>query len=257
MENRIFSSPNLPELNGYDLADELAARLDIDVTLENDATAAAVGEHWLGASRGFAHSICVTLGTGVGGGIILNGEPVRGPDGTAGEIGHICVEPLGVPCGCGSIGCVEQYSSATAIARIANELRCKYPESAIAGYDEVDALTVFTMGMAGDDLCREVFRRAGTYLGIALAGLINVLNPEVIVIGGGAADGWELFIGHLRSEIEKRAFQQPAERARIVRADARRRRRNHRRRSISVRKSRPDPAIANLTFRSINYGCLP
>ena len=81
---------------------------------------------------------------------------------------------------------------------MANELRCKYPESAIAGYDEVDALTVFTMGMAGDDLCREVFRR-GDIFGIALAGLINVLNPEVIVIGGGAADGWELFIGHLRS----------------------------------------------------------
>ena len=116
-ENRIFSSPNLPELTtASDLADELAARLNIDVTLENDATAAAVGEHWLGVRGGFAHSICVTLGTGVGGGIILNGEPVRGPDGTAGEIGHICVEPLGVPCGCGSIGCVEQYSSATAIS---------------------------------------------------------------------------------------------------------------------------------------------
>lgn len=217
-ENRIFSSPNLPELNGFDLSDELSKKLCLDVALENDATAAAIGEHWLGASRGFDSSICVTLGTGVGGGIILNGEPLRGPDGTAGEVGHICVEPLGFPCACGSVGCLEQYSSASAITRMANELLSKYPESCLHRAETIDALAVFDCGTAGDPLCIEVFRRAGVYLGIALSGLINVLNPEVIVIGGGAADGWELFIGHVRSEIKKRAFQQPAERARIVRA---------------------------------------
>ncbi|MEO7673724.1 MAG: ROK family protein [Pyrinomonadaceae bacterium] len=217
-ENRIFSSPNLPELNGSDLSAELASKLQLKVTLENDATAAAIGEHWLGASSGFDSSICVTLGTGVGGGIILNGEPLRGPDGTAGEIGHICVEPLGAACGCGSFGCLEQYSSASAITRMATELIGQFPHSGLANEESFDALTVFKLGVAGDALCIEVFRRAGVYLGIALSGLINVLNPEVIVIGGGAAEGWDLFIAAVRSEIKKRAFQQPAERARIVRA---------------------------------------
>lgn len=217
-EGKIFSSPNLPELNGFDLSAELAGKLGLKVTLENDATAAAIGEHWLGASRGFDSSICVTLGTGVGGGIILNGQPLRGLDGTAGEIGHICVEPLGVACGCGSFGCLEQYSSASAITRIADELKSEFTESELSKLTTFDALTVYKFGIAGDPLGMEVFRRAGVYLGIALSGLINVLNPEVIVIGGGAAEGWDLFIGHLRAEIRKRAFQQPAERAKIVRA---------------------------------------
>ncbi|MGB7209530.1 MAG: ROK family protein [Pyrinomonadaceae bacterium] len=217
-EGKIFSSPNLPELNGFYLSDALTEKLGLGVMLENDATAAAIGEHWLGASHGFDSSICVTLGTGVGGGIVLNGQPVRGPDGTAGEIGHICVEPLGVHCGCGSFGCLEQYSSASAITRMATEMMNQFPDSKLAKEDTFDALTVYRLGVAGDRLCTEVFREAGVYLGIALSGLINVLNPEVIVIGGGVSEGWELFIDHVRAEIKKRAFKQPAERAKIVRA---------------------------------------
>jgi glucokinase len=217
-EERIFSSPNLPELGGTALTRSLEDKLGIDVILENDATAAAIGEYWLGASREYGSSICVTLGTGVGGGIIIDGKPLRGSDGTAGEIGHICVEPLGPPCGCGSNGCLEQFSSASAIVRMANELKSKFPDSKLAGTDDFDALNVFQLGIAGDRLCIEVFRRAGVYLGIALAGLINVLNPEAIVIGGGAAEGWDLFIDATRDEIRKRAFREPAERARIVRA---------------------------------------
>lgn len=217
-EERIFSSPNLPELGGTELARSLENTLGIDVILENDATAAAIGEHWLGASREYASSICVTLGTGVGGGIIIDDRPLRGPDGTAGEIGHICVEPLGPPCGCGSNGCLEQFSSASAIVRMAHELKESYPDSKLSGVTDFNSLNVFLWGQAGDPLCVEVFRRAGCYLGTALAGLINVLNPEAVVIGGGAADGWDLFIDATREEIKKRAFREPAERARIVRA---------------------------------------
>ena len=217
-QGRIFSSPNLPELAGYELADSLRSQLGLTVILENDANAAAIGEYWLGASKGARTSICVTLGTGVGGGMIINGELHSGPDGTAGEVGHICVEPLGPPCGCGSNGCLEQFSSASAIVRMARELIDEYPDSALVSTEGFDALQVFRYGMEGDPLCVEVFRRAGAYLGIALAGLINVLNPEAIVIGGGAADGWDLFIESTRSEIKKRAFLEPAERARIVRA---------------------------------------
>lgn len=217
-EGKIFTSPNLPELNGADLGRRLSEELGLGVLLENDANAAAVGENWLGAAKGSSSSICITLGTGVGGGIILNGKVLQGPDGTAGEIGHVCVVPAGPPCGCGSNGCLEQFASATAIVRMASELIADFPDSRISSMDEFDASMIFGLGLEGDALCLEVFRRAGEYLGIAAAGLINLLNPEIIAIGGGAANGWELFIGPMRTEIVKRAFQQPAERARIVRA---------------------------------------
>ncbi len=217
-EGRIFSSPNLPELNGFDLRKPLSENLGIHVALENDANAAAIGENWLGSLRGHKDSICLTLGTGVGGGVIIDGKLLRGPDGTAGEIGHICVEPLGPPCGCGSNGCLEQFSSATAIVRIALELSSEFPGSNWVKAESLDASVVYLKGVEGDPLSREVFRKMGYYLGIALAGLINVLNPEAIVIGGGAAKGWELFIEATKGEIRKRAFREPAERARIFRA---------------------------------------
>jgi len=217
-DGTIISSPNLPKLNGIDIASELSERLGLKVLLENDANAAAVGENWLGASRDVDNSICVTLGTGVGGGLIINGRLVRGIDGTAGEVGHINVQPDGHPCGCGSWGCLEQYASATAVVRLALELASKYPDSPIAGRANVSATEVFKSGQEGDALSLEVFRQVGTNLGIALAGLINVLNPEVIVIGGGASAGWELFIEHVQHQINERAFRQPGESVRLFRA---------------------------------------
>lgn len=214
----IMKAPNLPALDGFRLSAILSAELNMPVILENDANAAAIGENWLGASKGFEHSICVTLGTGVGGGIILNGRILRGIDGTAGEIGHICVEPLGAPCGCGSRGCVEQYSSATAVVRLTRELENQYPKSILQNKTRLTSLDVYEAGKQGDNLALEVFRQMGFYLGIALADLINVLNPEVIVIGGGASSGWDLFIEHLEDQIRKRAFREPAERVKLIRA---------------------------------------
>lgn len=217
-DQKIFNSPNLPELDGFDLADELSNELGFPVLLENDANAAAVGENWLGASRGVKGSICVTLGTGVGGGLIINGELLRGIDGTAGEVGHINVEPDGHPCGCGSHGCLEQYASATAIVRMAKEMLSRFPESLIADLKVITPVAVFNAGKANDKLSLEAFRCVGMYLGIALSDLINVLNPEVIVIGGGASAGWDLFIEHVRGQIKMRVFREPGERAKIVRA---------------------------------------
>lgn len=217
-QGMLVSLPNLPSLNGIRIVDEISKRLDIDVILENDGTAAAIGEQWLGASKGIDSSICVTLGTGIGGGIIIDGMPLRGKDGTAGEIGHICVEPFGVKCGCGSWGCVEQYSSASAIVRMVGELRADYPGSMLQGKQDLSSAGVYEAGKAGDELAVEVFRTMGFYLGIAMAGLVNVLNPDLVVIGGGTAAGWDLFIDHTREQIEKRAFRQPAERAKLVRA---------------------------------------
>lgn len=203
--------PNLPSLNGMNLAAALHERFSLPVTLENDATAAAIGENWLGASRNVPNSIMVTLGTGVGGGLIIDGEPYRGIDGTAGEIGHVCVEPDGHPCGCGSRGCIEQYASATAIVRMGREFGLTFDT----------AHEIFIAAGGGDEAARKVYVTMGRYLGITLAGLINVFNPEMIVIGGGMAAGWEAFIGPLKAEVSERAFITPASRVELVRSSLR------------------------------------
>lgn len=212
----IIQAPNLPCLNGFPMAAVLAKELNIDVVLENDANAAAVGESWLGASKGFQSSVLVTIGTGLGAGIIIDGKILRGVDGLAGEIGHISVEPNGHPCGCGSFGCVEQYTSATAIVRQTHELESKFPDSGLKNRPDLTSADVYKAGKAGDELALEVFRRMGFYLGIGLGGLINTLNPEVIVIGGGAAAGWDLFIPHTKEQIEIRSFRAAVERVKIV-----------------------------------------
>jgi glucokinase len=215
----LLKSPNVPCLDGFRIVAALESETGIPTVIENDANAAAVGENWIGASRGYATSVMVTLGTGVGGGIIINGGVLRGIDGTAGEIGHICVEPFGAPCGCGSRGCVEQYASASAIVRLATEKLAQYPKSRLASQQRLTAVEIFEAGVDGDELALEVFRIMGFYLGIALVDLVNVLNPEVIVIGGGAAAGWNLFIGHVEDQIKTRAFLEPAQRAKLVPAE--------------------------------------
>lgn len=214
----ILKAPNVPALDGFRIVAALEIELNLETILENDANAAGVGENWMGASKGFENSICITLGTGVGGGIIINGKVLSGVDGTAGEVGHICVEPFGAPCGCGSRGCVEQYSSATAIVRQTQELTAQYPKSGLHFKTRLTSKDVYEAGLEGDELALEVFRRQGFYLGIALAGLINVLNPEVIVIGGGAAAGWDLFMPHLQEQVEARTYREPRLRAKLNKA---------------------------------------
>lgn len=199
--------PNLPGLVGWDLRAALREIFELPVTIENDATAAGIGEHWVGASAGVNNFVCVTLGTGIGGGIFVYGEPVRGLDGTGGEIGHICVEPAGHKCGCGSHGCIEQYASATAIVRMAEE----------AGLDIASAGDVFDLYAEGDQTAAGVFRSMGNYLGITLAGLANALNPEMFVLCGGVTAGWDAFAPHVESEIKRRAYAAAADRAPIVR----------------------------------------
>jgi glucokinase len=213
----VGKAPNLPMLNGFPLRESLIGATGLEVVLENDATSAAVGEHWLGASRGSDNSICVTLGTGVGGGLIVNGQPVLGRDGTAGEIGHICVEPAGHPCGCGSNGCLEQYSSATAVVQIAREMEGLNRTSPSEIYT-VTAKDLFEAAMAGDTIAKKAFAQMGFYLGIALAGLINVLNPEVIVLAGQMSAAWDAFVPETLKQIAKRAFREPAVRVKLVRA---------------------------------------
>lgn len=216
-EGTVVKAPNLPCLDGFPLTTALTNQLGLPAILENDANAAAVGEMWQGAARGCRTIICVTLGTGVGGGIILDGELWRGVDGAAAEIGHMCVDPFGgVACTCGSRGCLEVFASATAIVRMTREASPRYPESMLQGSSSLSAESIFAAGLKGDELALEIFRRMGVYLGIGLANLINILNPEMIVIGGGVVNGWDLFAKHMVQQVEERAF--PLLRVKIERA---------------------------------------
>jgi len=218
-EGVVITAPNLPSLDSFPLKATLEAELGTRVIIENDANAAALGEMWRGAGQGYRTLICVTLGTGVGGGIILDNNLWRGADGSAGEVGHIGVDPFaGVQCTCGSYGCLEVYASATAIVRMTREARTGYPNSILHSADDLTSAKVYEAGMAGDELAIEVFRRMGVYLGIGLASLINVLNPEIIVIGGGLSNGWALFESHMHQQVIQRAFPIPARRVKIVRA---------------------------------------
>jgi len=218
-EGAVVKAPNLPCLDGFPLGDALSSRLDLPAILENDANAAAVGEMWQGAAVGCKTIICLTLGTGVGGGIILDGELWRGVDGAAAEIGHMCVDPFGgVACTCGSRGCLEVFASATAIVRMTREASPRYPDSILQGKDDCTAEKIFEAGKEGDELALEIFRRMGVYVGIGLANLINILNPEMIVIGGGVVNGWDLFEKHMHQQVEERAFPLLAARVKIVRA---------------------------------------
>jgi glucokinase len=218
----LLNAPNIPSLEGFELAPAIESALGQPVLLENDANAAALGEMWQGAARECRTIICLTLGTGVGGGIVLDGRLWRGADGTAGELGHTTVDPFGgVQCKCGNVGCLEAYASATAMVRMAREALAQHPSSTLHSInaDDLTSKTVYSAATEGDELALEVFRRVGVYLGIAMANFIDIFNPEMIVVGGGAAAAWEMFAPHARAEVTKRAFPVPAQRCRIVRAE--------------------------------------
>ena len=215
----VLQAPNLPSLVNFKLKAALQDRLGWPVFLENDANAAAVGEMWMGAARGCRDVMSVTLGTGVGGGVILDGKLWRGAHGSAGEIGHTTVDPFsGLKCKCGNTGCLELFASATAIVRMARENLSLFPDSKLKD-DRLTAEGVYDAGRAGDELALAVFKRFGMYLGIGLANLINLIDPQIIVITGGAANGWDLFASEMYRQVEERAFRTTAQQVRIARAE--------------------------------------
>jgi glucokinase len=215
----VLQSPNLPSLVNFALKEELEQRLGWPIFLENDANAAAVGEMWLGAARGCRDVVSVTLGTGVGGGVILDGKLWRGSHGSAGEIGHTTVDPFsGLKCKCGNTGCLELFASATAIVRMTRENLSLFPGSRLKS-DELSAEKVYEAGRSGDELALAVFKRFGMYLGIGLANLMNLIDPQIIVIAGGAVNGWDLFAGEMYRQVEERAFRATAQQVKIARAE--------------------------------------
>lgn len=216
-------SPNLPGWHNIPLRDVIAARSGLDTYLINDASAAALGEYRFGAGRGFDNILYVTVSTGIGGGIIINGELYSGADGCAGELGHMTIEPDGPQCHCGNFGCLESLASGWAIAkeavtRINHGEASSITELIDGRVENITAQTVATAAKKGDGLAREIIAKAADYLGIGLANLVNIFNPELIIIGGGLSKMGNMLLEPARKVIKERAFRLPAQRVRVVRA---------------------------------------
>lgn len=183
-------------------------RTGLSVTVENDANAAAWGEFRYGAGKDVEHQVFITLGTGVGGGVITHGVLLRGSQGAGGELGHVTLDPEGPLCGCGNRGCLEALASGTAIRRLAREIANKQPRSALgqlAIERQVLGEDVTELARKGDEAAIAVLNETGRWLGIALAGFVNIFNPEVVAIGGGAARAGEFLLEPARKEVWLRA----------------------------------------------------
>ena len=189
---------------------EIEKRLNTKVILENDANAAAMGEKWLGAGRNTDHMAMYTLGTGVGGGIVVNGRLWHGINGMAGELGHFNVESEGHPCGCGSRGCLEQYASATAIVRMAHEAidSGNAPDLAdfAKGNVEFTSRAIYQLAIQGHPSAKAVYHKVGRALAIGVGSMINALNLPMYVIGGGVSSAWDAFAPTMFEELKVRSF---------------------------------------------------
>jgi glucokinase len=202
-------SPNLPGWAGASVRAEIEECLRARVIVENDANVAAFGEKWLGAGKNVEHLAILTLGTGVGGGLVFNGRIWAGMTGMAGEVGHTTVVPDGVQCGCGNRGCLEQYASATAVMRMAKEaVAAGAPGLQLAASSDAEfsARAIYNLAIQGDDDAKKIFREVGRCLGIALANLVNVLNLPMYVIGGGASSAWDAFAPSIFEELQRRSM---------------------------------------------------
>jgi len=206
----VHESPNLPGWQNYPARNEIERRLNTKVILENDANVAALGEKWLGSARAVEDVCMLTLGTGVGGGLVLQGNIWHGMTGMAGELGHITVDPYGVQCGCGNRGCLEQYASATAVMRMATEAVARGEAPGFAKAMNQDpqfsAKAIYQMAAQKDPVALQIFSNVGQALGIALANMINVLNLPMYVIGGGVANAWDVFAPALLHQVQRRSF---------------------------------------------------
>ena len=179
----------------FNIPEVLRAYINVPVKAANDANCAAVGELWKGSGKGYNNMVAVTLGTGVGGGIVVEGKLLEGYNGGGGEIGHVHVEDNETEvCGCGNKGCMEQYSSATGIVRLAGRRLAEDDKPSVLRGSELSAKTVFDAMKAGDEVSVEIVKRFGTYLGKGLASVANVVNPEVFVICGGVSKAGEILL---------------------------------------------------------------
>jgi glucokinase len=218
----IYEAVNLGWKDQYPLKDLLEVETSLPVVVDNDANVAALGEMWKGAGNGAKDLVCVTLGTGVGGGVIANGDIVHGKRGAAGEIGHITsIAVGGAPCNCGKSGCLETIASATGIVRLAHEALQKGQQEGKLGeifreYGQVSAKDVFDAARNGEKSALEVIENVASHLGVALANIANTLNPEKIVLGGGVSRAGDILLGPVKENFLKHSFPSVAKSTEIA-----------------------------------------
>ncbi len=217
----IHFAPNLPGWKEVPLAEIIKQEFQMPIIIENDANVAAWGEKIFGAAQGINDMICLTLGTGIGGGLIFNGEIYHGRDNVAGEIGHIIVKKDGIPCNCGNYGCLEAYSSASGIKQriyrriteqSANDIDC----SSLGNLDNLSLVKVFELARQGNVIVKDIVEEAIEYLGIGIASLVNILNPEMIVLVGGITNEGEKLLKPIREIVFRRAMISHTKNLKIV-----------------------------------------
>ena len=216
----VINTPNLGWRN-FPLRDLISNAANLPATLDNDANCATYGEFWLGAARHVETLVGFTLGTGIGGGIVLDGEIYHGCSDIAGEIGHMTIDSTGRKCKCGNYGCLEAYASGPAIALRAAEgieagAETVLEEMVNGRLDDITAATVYEAVVAGDPYATEVMRETARFLGTGVANMINILNPEMVVISGGVTRAGEHLFAPLRAEVRRRAFRAAEARCQIV-----------------------------------------
>jgi glucokinase len=224
VHRRAVVLPNLPDLSSLDLYGELRSLTGLPVVLDNDANAAAYGELIAGAGRGSDNLLYVHIGMGVGSGVILNRKVWRGANGYAGEFGHMTIDPDGIECACGNIGCLETVASAPNIVRRARERLFRDRTSSLSRLviprdREFTSEDIANAAVAGDDMAQLIMDRTGMYLGIALAGVINLLNVETVAIGGGVMAAGRTLLEPIIEHTRHRAFGPSFQACRIVAAE--------------------------------------
>jgi len=220
----LFTSPNLPGWQDVPLRDIIQSRLGKKAFLINDANAAALGEFYFGAARGARNFIYITLSTGIGGGIVIDGKIYSGAIGAAGEVGHMTIDDNGPICNCGNRGCWETLASGTALAREARQqikegVRTSILEYAEGDIEKVTAQVIHSAAEQGDSLAKELIARTGYYVGVGLANLINIFNPELIVIGGGLSNIGDMLLKPAFKTAGERAYKEAFQAVRFASAE--------------------------------------
>ena len=202
----IKSSPNMPKWINFKITEFVQKRLNLPVKIVNDASSAALGEAKFGSGKNYKNIVMITLGTGVGGGIIIDGKLYDGLGGTGAQLGHSVIRYNGRPCGCGRRGCLESYASATALINQAKLKRLQYPESGLNKVNDIDAKTVFDLARAKDKLALKLVKEYVTYLSEGLLNICNEFRPEVILLSGGVANEGEYLIKKITNYMSRRHF---------------------------------------------------
>jgi glucokinase len=210
-DGTLLASPNLPGWENFNVRAQIAKRLNSPFVLDNDANAAALGEKWIGSGRDVKHLCFLTMGTGIGGGLIFDGKIWHGASGMAAELGHVTLYPGGRLCACGNRGCLEAYAAASAVVKAAQEMlqegrASEGLQKLAASGVKMTSARIYELAKEGDSSAEEIFQMVGRALGLAIANFINIFDLNVFVLGGGAVDAWDAFEKSMFEEVALRSY---------------------------------------------------